>query len=234
MSNFNKKDFSERIKNYRLRKCLTQEALAKAIGKNQSTIRRFESGEIIPNAEEISMICKELEIYEADLFNSDFHKPLNKDKSINPFKTNTLYVYFNAYDYRKKRFAPDIYILEFEQKQDLCTVKFIDSHDKRIYSEGYLKCNDEVAFIVLENYKPTSSRIDSPIFTININNGTNGLMLGGYFGTSSNCEPSLRKCYFSTKKVTFTKDMIEKLKFNEHEKDIINKQNALYLDIFEN
>lgn len=45
--------------------------------------------------------------------------------------------------FRTKKFVPDKYILELEQKQNICRVKFVDYHDKRIYSEGYLICNDE-------------------------------------------------------------------------------------------
>ena len=84
----------------------------------------------------------------------------------------------------------------------------------------------------MENYKPTSSRVDVGVIEINICNGTDGLMLGGYFGTNANCEPSLRKCYFSKKDIEFTNEMFESLKLNENEKEILNKQNALYLDIF--
>lgn len=57
-------------------------------------------------------------------------------------------------------------------------------------------------------------------------------LLGGYFGTNAKCEPSLRKCYFSKKDKEFTKEMFEQLKLNENEKEILEKQNALYLDIF--
>ena len=38
----------------------------------------------------------------------------------------------------------------------------------------------------------------------------------------------------SDKNIDFTNEMIEKLKLNEYEKEILNKQNALYLDIFSN
>ncbi len=235
MSNFDIKDFGERLRNFRVQKGLTQEALAMSIGKNQSTIRRFESGEMIPNAEEIYNICRELEIYEADLFSNDtMNKPNNNDDFNNPFGTNKLYVYFNAYNFRTRKFAPDKYILEFEQKQNICKVKFIDSHDGRIYSEGYLKTNKEIVFCVMENYKPTNARMDTSVFLINICNGTNDLMLGGYFGTNQNCEPSLRKCYFSKKSIDFTNDMVEKLKLNEHERETLENQHALYLDIFNN
>ena len=122
--------------------------------------------------------------------------------------------------------------MELEQKQNICKAKFVDYHDKRIYSEGYLICNDEIVFAVMENYKPTSARVDVAVLEINICNGTDNLMLGGYFGTNAKCEPSLRKCYFSKKDVEFTKEMVEKLKLNENEKEILDNQNALYLDIF--
>lgn len=103
----------------------------------------------------------------------------------------------------------------------------------RIYTEGYLIRNDEIVFAVMENYKPTSARVDVALLEINICNGTDNLMLGAYFGTNAKCEPSLRKCYFSKKDVEFTEEMQEKLKLNESEKEILNSQNAMYLDIFD-
>lgn len=232
MSEFDSKDFGERIRNYRIKRGLSQENLAQSLNKNKTTISRYESGEILPDARDISIMCEELGIYEADLYGNDTSRTMQHNKSKNPFGTDKLYVYFNAYNFRTKKFAPDKYILELEQKQNICKAKFVDYHDKRIYSEGYLICNDEIVFVVMENYKPTSSRIDVPVFEINICNGTDNLMLGGYFGTNAKCEPSLRKCYFSKKNVDFTEEMFEKLKFNENEREILDKQNALYLDIF--
>lgn len=232
MKEFNKKDFGERLRNYRLRKGLSQENIAEKIGKNKATISRYEKGEILPDAKDISIICEELGIYEGDLYGNKINRTMQSSKSHNPFNTNKLYVYFNAYNYRTKKFAPDKYILELEQKQNICKAKFVDYHDKRIYSEGYLICNEEIAFVVMENYKPTSTRVDVAVLEINICNGTEGLMLGAYFGTNSKCEPSLRKCYFSKKNVEFTKAMVEKLKLDKNEKEILNKENAMYLDIF--
>ena len=74
--------------------------------------------------------------------------------------------------------------------------------------------------------------LTNTVVEINICNGTEGLMLGGYFGTNAKCEPSLRKCYFSKKNVDFTNEMFEQLKLNENEQEILNNQSALYLDIF--
>ena len=50
MAEFNKTDFGERLKKYRKDKGLSQENLAKVIGKNATTIGRFENGQLIPNA----------------------------------------------------------------------------------------------------------------------------------------------------------------------------------------
>ena len=232
MSEFDSKDFGERIKNYRIKKGLSHENIATSLGKSKAIVSRYEKGEVIPDAEDVSIICEELGIYEADLYENDTIRTMQHNKSKNPFGTDKLYVYFNAYNFRIKKFAPDKYILELEQKQNICKAKFVDYHDKRIYSEGYLICNDEIVFAVMENYKPTSSRVDVAVVEINICNGTDGLMLGGYFGTNAKCEPSLRKCYFSKKNVDFTDEMFEKLKLNENEQEILNNQSALYLDIF--
>ncbi len=232
MSEFDGKDFGERIKNYRIKKGLSQENIATSLGKSKAIVSRYEKGEVLPDARDISIICEELGIYEADLYENDNIRTMQHNKSRNPFNTDKLYVYFNAYNFRTKKFAPDKYILELEQKQNICKAKFVDYHDKRIYSEGYLICNDEIVFVVMENYRPTSTRIDVPVIEINICNGTDGLMLGGYFGTNAKCEPSLRKCYVSKKNVDFTDEMFEQLKLNENEQEILSKQNALYLDIF--
>lgn len=232
MSDFDSKDFGERLKTYRLKKGLSQENIATIINKTKATVSRYESGEVLPDVKDISKICEALEIYEADLYENNVVRAMQNDKSKNPFNTNKLYVYFNAYNFRTKKFAPDKYILELEQKQNICKAKFVDYHDGRIYTEGYLIGNEEIVFVVMENYKPTSARVDVSVLEINICNGTDGLMLGGYFGTNSKCEPSLRKCYFSKKDIEFTKEMIENLKLNESEKEILDNQNALYLDIF--
>ena len=234
MVEFDNKEFGERIKNYRIKAELSQENLAQILGKNQSTIVRYEKGQILPDARDIYLICKELNIYESDLFGTDVNRAMQESTYSNPFETDKLYLYFNAYNFRTKKFAPDKFIIELEQKQNICKARIIDYHDGRIYEEGFIKGNSEIVFMVFENYKPTTSRVDVGVIEVNICNGVKGLMLGGYFGTNAKCEPSLRKCYLSKKDIDFTKEMIEKLKLDENEREIIDKQSAMYLDIFNN
>ena len=65
MAEFNKSEFGERLKKFRKIKGLSQDNLAITIGKNASTIARFESGELIPNAEQIFLLCSCL-LYTSD------------------------------------------------------------------------------------------------------------------------------------------------------------------------
>ena len=46
--------------------------------------------------------------------------------------------------------------------------------------------------------------------------------------------PSIRKCYFSKKDIEFTDEMFENLKITEKENHTLKKENALYLEIFNN
>lgn len=91
---------------YRNEKGLSQQNLADLIHKNRTTISRFENGELLPNAEKIKIICDELGIYELDLFNREYAFS-NKKNVNNPFETDTLYMYFNAYNSNTKRFNKD-------------------------------------------------------------------------------------------------------------------------------
>lgn len=96
MAEFNKQEFAERLKRIRKDKGLSQENLARAINKDTATISRFESGKLIPDAEQITLMCNELEINESDLFNSS-SRPISNKESINPFGVNTLYAYYYGY-----------------------------------------------------------------------------------------------------------------------------------------
>ena len=95
MSNFNKKEFGNNIRKFRKAKGLSQENLAMLLNKTPATIARYETGEIIPNAEQIYLICNELGIYEYELFNSA-KKINNIETEIKSFNADILYLYYIA------------------------------------------------------------------------------------------------------------------------------------------
>ena len=86
MAEFNKKEFGEKIRNARKAKGLSLDNLGRAIGKNATTVGRYESGEILPDAEQIYLLCNELGINEYELYNNN--KIQNVENSQNPFKTD--------------------------------------------------------------------------------------------------------------------------------------------------
>ena len=228
---FNRKDFGEKIKNYRRKKGLSQTNLADKLGKDTATISRYENGDLIPNLEDTLKVCEELGVYVTDLL-EDENKSFNKEESKNPFKTDKLFVYFNAYDFRTKKFGKGKYILKFEERSDRIKVDMVDYQDGRIYSRGYMLADNSCAFISFENYKPTSARLDICEMIVNVCNGVDGLMLGAYFGTNASYEPSIRKCYFCKKDIEFTDEMLADLKPTEDEIQKLKETYALYLDIF--
>ena len=105
MAKFDKKEFGNNIRRARKNKGLSQENLADVLGVSGTAITRYENGDVFPSPEQISIICDELDIYANDLFDSSNNKIVNKEKSKNPFKTNTLYIYYNAYFPSQKRYG---------------------------------------------------------------------------------------------------------------------------------
>lgn len=229
MAEFNKKEFGEKLRNVRKSKGLSLENIGKAIGKNATTVGRYESGEILPDAEQIYLLCNELEISESELFNRS--KIQNIENSKNPFEVNTLFLYYIAYFPKTDRYDKGKFKLTITEKEDMCQVDMVDYKTNKIYLSGYVLADSNIAVFVLENYKPNNLRLEITEIILNIARGTNELMLGSLHCTNGNYVPSNRKCIISKKDLKFSDDMLEKLKITKSELDELNEKNILYLDV---
>lgn len=229
MAEFNKKEFGEKLRNARKSKGLSLANIGKAIGKNATTVGRYESGEILPDAEQIYLLCNELEISESELFNRS--KIQNLENSKNPFETNTLFLYYIAYFPKTGRYDKGKFKLIITEKEDMCQVDMVDYKTDKIYLSGYVLADSNIAVFVLENYKPNNLRLEITEIILNIARGTNELMLGSLHCTNGNYVPSNRKCIISKKDLDFSDDMLEKLKITKSELDELNEKNILYLDV---
>ena len=229
MSNFDKKEFGKNIRKFRKAKGLSQENLAMAINKTPATIARYENGEITPNAEQIYLICNELGIYENELFNST-RKINNTENSINPFNTDTLYLYYIAYYPKSKKYDKGKFRLKLIQKPDLCKVDFMDYKKDFIYLTGYLQSDNHIAVFVFENYKENNLRFELSHLIVNIARGTNKLMLGTFHCTNGQYVPSIRKCIVSKNDLEFTDDLLEKLRITDSEKESLNKNKVVLVN----
>lgn len=230
MVKFNKTEFGERLREFRKNKNLSQENLAMAIGKNATTIGRFETGKLIPDAEDIFLICQELEISESQLFSLD-NRIESLEDSTNPFNSKTLYIYYNGYYPTSKKYGKCKFKINIIQKESYCSIEFVDYTTNKIYMVGHIESDNFMAFLKFNNYKPNIPRLECTQINVNIGDGTKGLIKGALFCTNGKYETSARKCFLSTTDVEFTNEMLEELKITDSEYKKMKENNIYYLDI---
>lgn len=230
MANFNNKEFGKNLKKARKDFGYTQENLAYDLKLSTTTISRFESGELIPNIEQVSKICDIFGINITDLLNTST-KVVNKENSKNPFNTNKLYLYYNGILPAKNKQAKLKFKLNFIEKPDIIEVNFVDYKTEKIYMTGYMLADTNVAILILENYKPSSPRLEVTKIVINISNNINGIMLGALSGTNGQYIPNERKCLISKKDIEFNEEIDDMLKISKEELQEIKDINAWYMKI---
>ncbi len=228
MVTFNKVEFGERLRKFRKQKGLSQENLATIINKNSSTIARYETGKLVPDAEDIFLMCRELEISESNLFNNRIE---NTDNSTNPFNTKTLYIYYNGYYSTSKKYDKCKFKINIIPKENYCAIEFVNYKTDKIYMTGHIESDNFMAFLKFNNYVPNSPRLECTQININISGGINRLMQGALFCTNGIYEPSVRKCFISTTDIEFTDEMLEELKITDSEYKRMEEINIYYLDI---
>ena len=159
MPEFDRKEFGRRLQAFRKQIGRSQENLGRVIKKSATTIGRFEKGTLLPNAEEIYLLCNELGIEEYQLFNS-FNKVISKKESINPFNTNTLYVYYIGYYPTLNKYDKCKFVINLIEKSDYCKIELADCRTKKIYLEGYLQSDNLMkgAFYCTDTKYNTSAR----------------------------------------------------------------------------
>ena len=230
MGRFNKEEFGNRIKEIRKSKGLSTENLAMMINKSQSIVSRYESGAVLPDAETITILCDALEITENDLFNSN-DKISNKDMSINPFGVKTLYLYYRAYNKSKDKFFRGKFKLVIREKDNVCKVDMVDYKTDKIYLSGHILADSNIAIFLLENYKPSSPRLEVTEIILNISDCMDRLMFGTLTSTNGNYVPSIRKCMISKEDVEYDDKIEELLEISNKDKNVLMKENILYIDI---
>ena len=230
MAEFNRKEFGERIKQFRKDKGLSQENLGYAIGKNKATVSRIENGTLLPDAELIYLICRELEITEYELFNSR-DALLNKKESKNPFGVNKLYVYLYGYYPTLNKFDKCKFVINIIEKYDYCSIELCDYNSNRIYLQGHLEADSFMAFFRFNNYKPTSMRLECSQINLNISNGIDRLMSGAFYCTDTKYNTSARKCLISTEDLEFTDELLENLKIKNTEYEDMKNKDIWYIDM---
>ena len=230
MGRFNRKEFGERLKSFRKAKGFSLDYIGYKINKNATTVGRYENGEIMPDAETISLICGILGISEFELFRQD-ELINNPENSKNPFNTNRLYLYYNAYYKKADKYDKGKFVLDIVEKDGIFKVDMIDYRTEKIYLSGYMLADTNIAIFILENYIETNLRLEVTEIIVNIARGTKTLMLGTLNSTNGHYIPSLRKCLISTTDLEFSDEMFEKIKIKEKELEELKETNIWYADV---
>ncbi|MGN1298668.1 MAG: multiprotein-bridging factor 1 family protein [Candidatus Scatovivens sp.] len=230
MSEFNKIEFGNKLKAARQKNGLSLEYVAKMVGKTHSTIIRYEKGEIIPDAEMVSKLCKVLDIYSGDLYKDSSINLINVENSNNPFKVDKLYLYYKGF-IGKNKIGKFKLVIDINSKNDFVEVKISDYKTKKPILIGNMLADDNIVSIRTENYKPNYPRLETNQIIINISEGTNGILLGTMHCTNGNYVPNMKKCLISKKDLIFTDIMLEMLKCTNEEKENFSKNDIWLADI---
>ena len=230
MLEFNNIEFGNNLKSARKKKELSLEYIAKKIGKNRTTVGRYEKGEIIPDVETLSKLCNILDIYSGDLYSETKNNIVNIENSKNPLKVNKLYLYYKGY-VGKKKTGKYKFIIDLIEHNDFVEVKISDYKNKKTILIGHILADDNIVSIRTENYKPNCPRLETNQIILNISEGTSGLILGTMFCTNGNYVPNVKKCIVSKKDLSFTDEMLDMLSVTEEEKETFLKDSIWKVDI---
>jgi len=230
MPNFDSKEFGLSLKNARLKRGYSQENVANEMGLGVSTISRFESGIIVPNAEQISQLCDILEIYVSDLFDSS-NRVMNKENSNNPFNTKTLYLFYKGVYATSRKKARLKFKLEIVERPEIVEVSLVDYKSGTTYMSGYMLSDDGMAVMIFENHRPYNNKFEVGKIVVNISNNLENMMMGALSVTNDKNIPNTRKCIISKHDLEFSDEMVDMLKITEEEFSEMKSEDAWYMNI---
>lgn len=147
-----------RIRFYRRLKKLSQDELAAAIHKSESTLSKYERGTIAIDIATLQDIARVLNVSISDLVDFDQPTPLKKAGGAGLFdKSSTLYIYF--YHKHKKKFESGVIHLNYSDDggasaQCRCYLSIPPSGELEectYYSTGTVNCFDLVSYINITN-----------------------------------------------------------------------------------
>ena len=207
--------------------------VGKMVNKSESIISRYESGDIIPDAEVLRDLCNLLEIYTGDLFSTDEeHIIVNDENNKNPFGVNRLYLYYLGYKPNRKHTLTKYKLtIDIDDKKDFVEIRISSYNTSTIVLIGHMEADDSICTFRTSNYKPEFSRYEANQIILNITGGTDGLVRGVMLCTDGLYVPNMKKVLVSKKDLPFTDEMENTLKLTKEEIDNIVEDNIWQADI---
>ena len=189
-------NIGKRIAEFRKLKKISQEALANAIGKARSTLNKYELGTIIPDIQTVLAICNALDIKIQQLC----ELTINNDVSIiNPFESENIYLYYISYN--------NLIESRIELKEEVDKIKAVMYNaitvDEKTYAYKYvgeLEVSNKLAYINLVGRD--EGRYEKVQIIIDLKLTADGTYGGSIMGTANDNNACVKKCMFTTKKLS--------------------------------
>ena len=229
MYNLDSYKIGKMIREARKSKGLSVEELANKICKSITTMYKYERDEVIPDLVTILEICNVLELDINDLTIQD-RIEVNRETSINPFPTDTLYIYYLGFGSLAE------YRLKITPENGVMKVEFLLGDDQ-VYYVGTIESNSDLAFISLKNYYAVNQCFEKLLLTINMKFCIDGMNTGVILALREEVnQPVIKKIILSRERINENEkdEIIKRLNLTESERANILKNGYWYPDISNN
>lgn len=229
MYNLDSYKIGKMIREARKSKGLSVEELANKICKSITTMYKYERDEVIPDLVTILEICNVLELDINDLTIQD-RIEVNRETSINPFPTDTLYIYYLGFGSLAE------YRLKITPENGVMKVEFLLGDDQ-VYYVGTIESNSDLAFISLKNYYAVNQCFEKLLLTINMKFCIDGMNTGVILALREEVnQPVIKKIILSRKRINENEkdEIIKRLNLTESERANLLKNGYWYPDISNN
>ena len=229
MYNLDSYKIGKMIREARKSKGLSVEELANKICKSITTMYKYERDEVIPDLVTILEICNVLGLDINDLTIQD-RIEVNRETSINPFPTDTLYIYYLGFGSLAE------YRLKITPENGVMKVEFLLGDDQ-VYYVGTIESNSDLAFISLKNYYAVNQCFEKLLLTINMKFCIDGMNTGVILALREEVnQPVIKKIILSRKRINENEkdEIIKRLNLTESERANLLKNGYWYPDISNN
>lgn len=229
MYNLDAYKIGKMIREVRKSKGVSIEELAKRICKSTTTVYKYERDEVAPDLITTLEICNVLGIDINDLTVKD-RIEVNRETSVNPFTTDTLYMYYLGFGSLAE------YRLKITPENGFMKVDFLLA-DNQVYYTGTIESNSDIAFISLKNYYAVNQCFEKLQLTINMKFSIDSMNTGVFLALREDVNlPVIKKFILSKRKIKDEEknEIMRRLNLTDNEKANLLKNGFWYPDISNN
>lgn len=230
MYNLNSYNFGENFRKARKIKGISVADIAKKINKTETTIYKYERGDLMPDIETVLQICNVLGVNFDDLTTTKKVED-TENYSKNPFESNIMYLYYLGY----KRLM--LFELDFKHEAGFETVSFKDIKTGKIFFKGTVEANQERAYIIMKNFYVANTKFEKVQMILNLTYASDNNYVGVITGTEDKANmPMMKRCIvrkdlIDEKNPKEVSEAKERLRISKEEKAKLDEDDFLTVDI---